>query len=65
MIKEKYFYFAIGSLFYLIFKLLPLPSESVFLKWNVSFFLASFMFMPIFLLKKNTNKSIYKKIILL
>lgn len=36
--KEKYFYFAIGSLFYLIFKLLPLPSGSVFSTWNASFF---------------------------
>lgn len=36
--KEKYFYFVIGSLSYLIFKLVPLPSGSVFSTWNASFF---------------------------
>lgn len=37
-VKKKYFYFAMGSLFYLIFKLLPIPSGSVFTTWNASFF---------------------------
>ena len=36
--KKKYFNFIVGSLFYLIFKLLPLPSGSAFTTWNASFF---------------------------
>jgi len=36
--KKKYHFFIMGSFFYLIFKLLPLPSGSVFSTWNASFF---------------------------
>tara|TARA_Y100000389_G_scaffold52741_1_gene48567 strand:+ start:2406 stop:3683 length:1278 start_codon:yes stop_codon:yes gene_type:complete len=52
LVKEKYFYFAIGSLFYLIFKLLPLPSGSVFSTWNASFFWLHLGLCLCFLLKK-------------
>ena len=37
-IKDKFYYFALGSFFYLIFKIIPLPSGSIFSTWNASLF---------------------------
>lgn len=54
--KDKYFYFIMGSLFYLVFKLLPLPSGSIFSTWNASFYWFHLGLCLCFLAKDNKHE---------